>query len=49
LGDAGIPLNGTTLSGKWNTPSQLQAVVENSVSANMYRLRRIDGELFDER
>lgn len=49
LGDAGIPLNGTTLSGKWNTPSQLQAVVENSISANMYRLRRIDGELFDER
>jgi len=48
-GEAGLHLNGVTLSGKWNTPTQLDAVLRNRLSANMYRLRRIDGELFDER
>lgn len=48
-GAAGLQLNGMTLSGKWNTPSQLETALSRDLSANMYRLRRIDGELFDER
>jgi len=48
-GDAGLRLNGTILSGKWNTPSRLESELQSELSANMYKLRRIDGDLFDER
>lgn len=48
-GPQGKYLNGATLSGKWNTPEQLDAVLQRGLSPSMYRLRRIDGDLYDER
>lgn len=47
-GDAGAHFNGALLSGKWNTPEQLNTLITSGVSSNMYRLRRIDGDLFFE-
>ena len=48
-GPAGRQLNGVILSGRWNTVSQLNDALRDGMSLNMYRLRRIDGDLFDER
>ena len=48
-GPAGRQLNGVILSGRWNTASQLNDALRDGLSLNMYRLRRIDGDLFDER
>jgi len=45
----GRQLNGVILSGRWNTASQLDDALRDGLSPNMYRLRRIDGDLFDER
>lgn len=47
-GEAGNRLNGKILSGKWNTPSRLEFDLQTEMPANMYKLRRIDGDLFDE-
>lgn len=47
-GDAGAHLNGALLSGRWNTPEQLNTLITSGITSNMYRLRRVDGDLFFE-
>lgn len=42
-------VNGLTLSGRWNSPEQLDSALGSGLTPGMYRLRRIDGDLFSER
>jgi len=48
-GPQGRLLNGTVLSGKWNTPQQLDAALAAGLAQSTYRLRRIDEDLYGER
>jgi 3-oxoacyl-[acyl-carrier protein] reductase len=48
-GAQGRLLNGTVLSGKWNTPEQLDAALAKGLGQSTYRLRRIDDDLYGER
>ena len=43
----GLSLNGSMLSAKWNRIAELRHQVEQGLEPNMYRLRRIDGQLFE--
>lgn len=42
----GVNLNGSLLSAKWNKIVELKHEVEQGLESSMYRLRRIDGQLF---
>ena len=43
----GLSLNGSMLSAKWNKIDELKTQVQQGLEPNMFRLRRIDGQLFE--
>jgi NAD(P)-dependent dehydrogenase (short-subunit alcohol dehydrogenase family) len=43
----GLSLNGAMLSAKWNKIAELKIQIQKGLEPNMFRLRRIDGQLFE--